>query len=318
MLNKLPSRLFIISFLTLLLLSPATGCIMEEETFEMETDQEFQEAVENAVERFLQDDEPAAILNDLYEVYGERYSEEEIEAYVRTRVEEEAEKISGQLKEMEERVIEAENRVNELMEQLKERDGENALENLKENLEPFYNWIEKLDEKIEETADPGRVVDLKEEKINTYNELASIIDDQLGSNRRNINQNSLETRELLNYYHEITALLEKEKDLISAYEGVAGDNFISEQVLHDELRQNVIPASEDLLKDLRRVKPEGEETKTLHDSFIQTWERYLEGFINMARGIRNNEQDKKAEAEQLIEEGTRLREQFLNRMDELF
>lgn len=318
MLNQLPSRFLIISVLTLLLLSPVTGCFFEEESFEMETDEEFQEAVEYAVERFLQDNEPDPILNDLYEIFGERYPEAEIEAYVMAKVEEEAEKIGSRLEELEERILEAEERANELLEQLKERHGEDALENLKENLGPFYTWIEKLDEKIAETSDPGRVVDLKEEKINTYNELASILEEKLGSNRRNISPNSPEKRDLLNYHHEIKTLLEKEEDLIYAYEGVTGANFISEQVLQDELRENIRPGSEELLAELRNIKPEGEEAKELHDSFIQVWELYVEGFKRLAHGIRNKEEDTKAEAEELIEEGNRLREQFLNKMDELF
>ncbi len=316
MIDKFSPRYFLMVLLTLFLLLPAAGCTSEEEVYEMETDEEFQQAVENAVERFLRNDNPETILDDLYETFAERYSEEEIEEYVMEKVNEETEQVNTKLEELEQRVTEAETRANELKEKLENQADEKTLEDINEHLKPLYNWIEKLDTKIEEASDPGRIVELMEEKINTYNELSSIIEDKLDSDRLELNHN-LEARDLLNYYHDIENLLEKEKDIVSAYERVSGDNFISEQVLHDELRKTVIPKTETLLDDLKGITTESEDVENLHDTFMQTWELKLEGYEKLAEAIKNNKVNLKADAEELIEEGERYREQFLNKLEEL-
>jgi len=316
MLNKFLPRLFVIAFLAGLLMLPAGGCNMEEEAYEMETDQEFQQAVENAVERFLQDDDPDIILNDLYETFAERYSEEEIESYVMARVNEEADKVNARLEELDQEIAEAAEKAGDLKKQLEnEADGE-TLEKFNEQLQPMYNWIDKLDQKIEEATDPGRIADLKQEKINTYRELVSVIEEKLDSDRLNIN-NNLETRDLLNYYHEIEALLDKEREIVSAYERVTGDNFISDRVLHDELRKNIIPETEALLDQLKGIKAESEDTENLHRSFLNTWELKLDGYKKMVRAINNDDDDTRSEAEELIEEGANSRQQFRAKLEEL-
>ncbi len=317
MLNKIPPGSFLVIILAALMLIPAAGCDTEEEVYEMETDEEFQIAVETAVERFLRDDEPDIILNDLFEAYAERYPEEEIEEYVMDRVNEETEKINAKLEELEQKVAEAAEKADNLKEQLENQASEEALEDINEKLQPMYNWIDKLDQKIDDASDPGRIVDLMEEKINTYEELVSIIEEKLDSDRPDI-RNNLEERDLLNYYHEIEALLDKERDIASAYEGVTGDNFISDQGLHDELKRNIIPETETLLDELKIVTPESEDVENLHDSFIDTWEWKLQGFKKMTEAIKNDDADKRAEAEDLIEEGSRSRDQFLDKMDDLF
>jgi len=314
--NKIPLKYLLIILLAAILLIPAAGCGTEEEVYEMETDEEFQMAVETAIERFLRDDDPEVILNDLYETYGERYSEEEIEAYVTARVEEETETINTRLEELEQKISDAAEKIDELREQLENEASEEALEDINEKLQPMYSWIEKLDQKIEEASDPGRIVDLMEEKINTYNELASIIEEQLDSDRLNFS-NNLEARDLLNYQHNIEALLDKDRNIVSAYKGVTGDDFISDHVLRDELRKNIIPETETLLNELRAVPTESEDVENLHDSFIEAWELKLEGFNKMVEAIRNDDNAKRTEAEGLIEEGSDCREQFLDKLNDL-
>ncbi len=315
MLNKYPLKSLLIIFLAALLLA-VTGCDIQEEAYEMETDEEFQMAVETAVERFLRDDDPGIIFNDLFEIYAERYPEEEIEEYVMRRVEEETEIINAKLEELEQKIAEAAEETANLKEKLENEADEEALENINEKLQPMYNWIEKLERKIKEASDPGRKVDLMEEKINTYKELTSIIEEKLDSDRPNIS-NNLETRHLLNYYHDVETLLSKERGIAAAYEGVTGDNFISDQVLHDELRKKIIPETETLLDELKKVTTESEEVEDLHDSFIETWELKLQGFNKMTEAIKNNNDDRRTEAEDLIEAGIRSREQFLNKLEDL-
>jgi len=316
MTNKFPPKKMLIIFLAGLLLIIAAGCDTEEEVYEMETDEEFQVAVDTAVERFLRDDNPETIFNDLFETFSERYSEEEIEEYVRDRVEDETAKINAKLEELEQQIAEAADEVNELKEQLENEASEEALEDINEKLQPMYSWIEKLEQKIEEASDPGRIVDLMEEKINTYNELASIIEDKLDSDRLNINTN-MEARDLINYYHDIETLLDKERNIAAAYNEVTGDNFISDQVLHDELRKNIIPETESLLDELKAVTTESEEVEELHDAFIETWELKLQGFKKMTEAIKNDDENIRSEAEGLVEDGIRSREQLLDKMEEL-
>ncbi len=315
-LNKVSPLSFLVISLAALVLVVAAGCGTEEEVYEMETDEEFQIAVETAVERFLRDDDPDIIFNDLFETYGERYPEQEIEDYVMGRVNEETEKVNAKLEELEQRATEAAEKANNLREQLENEASDEALEDINEKLQPMYSWIDKLNQKIEDASDPGRIVDLMEEKINTYNELASIIEEKIDSDRLDIT-NNLEARDLLNYYHDIEALLNKERDIAAAYEGVTGGNFISDQVLHDELSKNIIPETENLLVDLKTVEPESEETEDLHNSFIETWELKLRGYKKMTEAIKNEDDNKRSEAEDLIEDGIRYREQFINKMDDL-
>ncbi len=300
-----------VAFLTLI------GCTTEEEAFEMDTDEEFQQALEIAVERFLRNDDPNTIINDLNKLFAERYSEEEIEAYLSARVEEEMAEIETQREELEQRIAEAEKNANELKSRLEDKLDEEAFEKTNENLKPLYDWLEKLDDKIEEASDPGRIVELMEEKINTYNQLSSIITDKLDSQKESSNSSNQEKNDYLEYYHSIEYILEKEEAVLADYERVTGDNYISDQVIHDQLRKSIISEARDLYDQLRRVRVGDSKIENLHETYTKAWDLKRQGFMKLAEAIQINDSVRKADAEDLIEEGSRLREEFHNELERL-
>ena len=309
--------LIYIMFMIILFGSFFTGCTPEEDVFEMDSDEEFQQALENAVDRFLRNDDLDTITNDLNKLFAERYSEDDIKASLSVKIEREMEIIEARREELEAKVAEAEKKADDLKSNLEEKLDENTLEKEIDNLKPMYVWLEKLDEQIEKAADPGRIVELMEEKINTYNQISAIITDKLEAQRGNSNTSSQDKNDFLEYYHSIGHLLEKEETILADYESVTGENFISDQVVHDQLRKSIIAESRDLYEQARRVRVNDNRIANLHETFTKAWDLKRTGYMRLAEAIQINDNNRKRDAEDLIEQGSRLREEYHNELERL-
>ena len=296
------------------LLSLTAGCNgdIEEETYNVETDEEFQQSVEQVLERFLREDNEDVIYQELLEEYGERYTEEEIRVYVGALLEEQEEELSAELEAVKEQVDEAQEKVNEFEEELTD---ETAREELEEQLKPLNNWLEELEKKIEETTDFYRKVELYEEMENTLLQIAEILENKVTTLEEREGNTEEGAGAFFSYNHEIEELLDHDKEIQEAYNSVTGDNFISEQVLHDELEKNIIPESEDLLDQLGDIDQDTEEIQEVHQKIKEAQSTLLQGYNLWVEAIQEEDQDMVDEAVELVEKGKELRQTFYKELD---
>ncbi|MFO7952178.1 MAG: hypothetical protein R6U91_05170 [Bacillota bacterium] len=318
-------KIFIHKFLPILLvpllLFIFTGCDSENEgetTYNVETDEEFQQSVEQILDRYLHENDEEAIYNELYEEFGDRYTEEEIRVHVRALLEEREDELRAELEIIQNQVKEAEEKVSKLEEELEEKADEDTIQELKEELAPLADWVEKLEGKIAETEYFYRKVEILEEMENTLLMIAEIMEDKIKTLQENQANSDEGAGAFLNYHHKIEELIEKDEEIQEAFEGVTGDNFISEQVLHDELKKNIIPKSEDLLDSLEDVDLETEEIRETHQTFEEAYSTLLQGYNLWVEAIQEEDQDMVEEAVELVEEGKTLKQTFLKELDQLF
>lgn len=315
MFKNLPYTQIALIFLIPLLLLAATSCNQEEETYDIQTDEEFLEAADKAVERLLRENNKEVVYENLYKAFSNRYSETEIKEYVKIRADEEKEIFSSRANILEQQIEELEKRIDDYWEQLENQDEEAGMEKVEEKIVPLYDWIDKFASEMEETADHYRIIELVEEKKNTLEKVANILEEQLQSENPGFNRDSLQKRDLLNYYYKIEYLLEKGSRISAGYAQVTGENHISDQVLYDELNKKLIPESETLLEELKRVEVENDEIKKLHDNYNQGWKLQLEGFKLLSKALNEKDDDIIKQADELIEEGAFLRKNYLEKLN---
>ncbi len=318
MVKNLSYKRVILIFLGFLMLLSTAGCNSEDETYDMKTDEEFLEAVDIAVELLLQEQDDDNIYENLYKNFSARYPEHEIRAYVEARVDEEKETFNHLVDQIGQRIAELENQIDDYLIKLENQDQEddiNKAEKIEIQLKPFFDWLDELDDKLENTADHNRIIELMEEKENTYEEMVTILNNQVQSGQSHRNAERLEKRDMLNYYHEIENILEKDNSIFTRFDSVTGEDYISDQVLHDELERYIMPESKLLLEELKKVKVESDEIRQIHYTYKQGWELKIEGFVLLARAIKEEDEIKREQANELIEEGNQLRGQFLEELN---
>jgi len=306
--------------LVICMLFMAAGCQEEpdeENAYNIETDEEFHQAVEHIMDRFLREDDQEAIYNELFEEFGDRYTEDEIRVHVRALLEEQEDQLSAELEIVQGKIEEAEEKIAELDEVLEDKADGDAIQELEEELAPLKEWIEKLDLKIEETEDFYRKMELYEEKENTLLMTAEIMENKIETVEKSEDEEQQGAGAFFNYHHKIEELKEKDQEIQEAYESVTGDNFISEQVLHDELQKNIIPDSEDLLDELEDVELDTDEIRDVHQTFKEARSTLLQAYSLWVEAIQEEEQDMVDEAIQLAEEGETLRETFYKELEQL-
>ncbi len=312
-------RLLIIILVAVLLISGA-GCNNEEEkVYDIDTDEEFKQAVEASIERFFREENSDAIYNELYEEFSERYDEEEIHAYVSAIVEEEQELLHSQKDDLQQKINELEEQVDDYEEQLDELANTDTKQQMSEQTKPLVDWIDDLNKKIDETHDLFRKIELMEEMENTLKELSIMLEEKIDTiEDSDIEEPDEETSgDFFSYYEDINQIVEKDRDITEAYNSVSGDNFISKTVLHDELNENVIPKTEDLVSQLSRINPGTEEIEELHRRYEDGWDKKLQGFNLWVEAIKEENQNKVDDAVKLVERGEVLKEEFLEDLEQL-
>jgi len=312
-------RLLLIILVAVLLISGA-GCNNEEEkVYDIDTDEEFQQAAKANIERFFREENSDAIYNELYEEFSERYDEEEIYAYVSAMVEEEKELLRSQEDDLQQNINELEEQIDDYEEQLDQLANADTMQQMSEQTKPLVDWVDDLNEKINETHDLFRKIELMEELENTLKELSIMLEEKIDTlEDSDIEEPDEETSgDFFSYYEDIYRIVEKDRDITEAYESVSGDNFISKTVLHDELTENVIPDTEDLVSQLSRINPRTEEVEELHQRYKDGWDKQLQGFNLWVEAIKEENQNKVDEAVELVEKGEVLKEEFLEELDQL-
>ncbi len=301
----------------LLLIMITAGCSGEEQSFDITTDEAFHQAVEQSIKQFYKNNDLDIIYNYIDEIYFSRYGEEQVKEYVQARLEEEKELFNSRVNELEQEIKKVEEEIKHNLAALKERSDEETIEKLKTHLEPLYAWIETLDQKLAEDPSPERIIELLEEKKHTLEELVEILKEHEKSEHFHINKEGLEQEELYNYYLDVESILEKDSSITEGYHRVSGENFISDQVLHDELSRNLVPESERLKDKLIRIRIDNDDIAELHNLLEQSWEYRLKGFKLLARSIREKDEELREEAEKAIEEGFRFKESYLQELNNI-
>lgn len=295
----------------LLFLIFTAGCDGDEQSFDITTDEAFHQAVEQSIDQYYKNNDSDIIYNYIDEIFFSRYGEEQVREFVQTRLEEEQELFNSRVNELEQVIKKVEEEIAHDLTALKERSDEATIEKLKNHLEPLYAWIESLDQKLAEDPAPERIIELLEEKKHTLEELAGIIKEHDNNEHLQINKEGLEQEELYNYYLDVESILDKDASITEGYLQVSGENFISDQVLHDELRRNIVPDSERLKDKLIRIRIDNDDIAELHNLLEQSWEYRVNGFKLLARSIREKDEELREEAEQAIDQGFRFKERYL-------
>ena len=316
MLSELKKAIILAS--ALLIVAIAVGCEDEEEEYQIETDLEFQEEVEDSVEEVFRGmTTESAIIDNLNEKYSDRYEENDIEDYFTKRMDQEEEVIIERLDEIEERVDELEEQGLENLDELELVAEEETIREVEGRMDSILSELEELDQEAEATEDLYRLIELTEEMKAQYKEMIDITEEALqeaGQDKREIGDLG---EELQSYYQQIKPLGEKEQDIIVSLNNVTGENYTSDQDFYNELESFILPETRSLLEELRGMEPGNEELSQLHSKFVEGWETQQEGFQLYLEGLEEGEEEIVLEGDRIVEEGGQLLQSFNHELNQM-
>lgn len=91
---------------------------------------------------------------------------------------------------------------------------------------------------------------------------------------------------LVNYANQgILMIAELEQKSLERYASVTGENYTTDQRIHDELKDFIIPTYERFVDSLRKIQPEDDEIKKIHAVYINAADLMYNGFKNKMIGI---------------------------------
>ena len=101
----------------------------------------------------------------------------------------------------------------------------------------------------------------------------------------------------------ILNIAELEQKSLERYAAVTGPNYTTPERVYDALKNDVIPLYRRFLKGLREIRPETEEVKKVHRTYILGAEYLYQGFKEKMYGIELNNETVIISANQKIERG---------------
>ena len=110
--------------------------------------------------------------------------------------------------------------------------------------------------------------------------------------------------ELVDYVNQgILRIAELERKSLERYASVTGENYTSDQKVHEALKDYVIPVYKQFLDGLRDIKPQEEEIRRLHGIYVRGAESLYNGFKEKLIGIESNNENLIERANEKIEKG---------------
>ena len=111
-------------------------------------------------------------------------------------------------------------------------------------------------------------------------------------------------RDIANYVNQgILNIAELEQKSLERYAAVTGPNYTTPERVYEALKDDVIPLYRRFLKGLREIRPETEEVRRVHKTYIIGAEYLYRGFKEKMYGIELNNEAIIVSANQKIEKG---------------
>lgn len=126
-------------------------------------------------------------------------------------------------------------------------------------------------------------------------------------------------KDLVNYINQnIMGVVEVEQAALERYAAVSGENYVSDQVLYNTLKREVIPTFAEFVDVLHRIEPETDVVKALHAKFINGATYRLRGFQTIMGGIRSQDAQVIRAANGLLDEGALEIEKWQTELHHLY
>lgn len=110
--------------------------------------------------------------------------------------------------------------------------------------------------------------------------------------------------ELVDYVNQgILRIAELEKKSLERYASVTGENYTTDQKVHDSLKDYVIPVYKQFLDGLRDIKPKEEEIRRLHGIYVRGADSLYKGFREKLLGLEMKNENLIRLANEKIERG---------------
>ncbi len=110
--------------------------------------------------------------------------------------------------------------------------------------------------------------------------------------------------DIVNYVNQgLIAIAELEQKSLETYASVTGENATTDQKLLDTLRDFIVPTYKRFLTGLKDIKPETQEVRKVHSSYLKAAESTLEGFQTLMIGLENKDQRVITQGNKKLEEG---------------
>lgn len=133
-------KVWLVFLLAAFLLGVISGC--EGEGYSIETDEEFKEAVDEALEEISRGVKTLeATYDEMSEEFADRYSREEIEQFMKTRAEQIEEELTTRTEAIEQRISELDEELNENLNEMSDISEEEVRQELESTLEPLLNRL---------------------------------------------------------------------------------------------------------------------------------------------------------------------------------
>ncbi|MEW6668924.1 MAG: hypothetical protein AB1512_27255 [Thermodesulfobacteriota bacterium] len=111
-------------------------------------------------------------------------------------------------------------------------------------------------------------------------------------------------RDLAEYVNRgVLGIAELERVSLEKYAAVTGTNYTTDKRFYDALRDDVVPLYKRFLDGLRRLRPETEEVRQLHNVYIRAAVSLYEGFREMMVGLEQQDVNIVRAANRKIEKG---------------
>jgi len=316
----------VLAILSMIMIATALGC---EEEYQIETDEEFQQAVDNAVEDvFRAEIAPEEAFDGLVEEYSDRYSDNQIIEYVEERLDEKEEELLGNIDTMEQRTNELEEKALGYVDELEKLVDVSTMKEIEEEVDSQLEQIEALSDELEATEDVYEMISILEEMESIFEDMVFTLEETLHEAEEGVDEQGANEeppaeeevrKDLIAYVEKIEPLGEHEIAIVASHESVTGEQYEGDEVMHSELTENIIPAAENLLSSLRAIEPQTSKVRNLHQEFIEGWEKQLESFNLLVEALEQQDDKMVDEANQVLERGSQQLEHFnqqLNRMVE--
>jgi hypothetical protein len=96
--------------------------------------------------------------------------------------------------------------------------------------------------------------------------------------------------DLVNYINqEISGITEVEQAALKRYAAVSGPNYLSDEILYNALKDEVVPTYERFVRALQRIEPQTEPVRQMHAKYINASVYRLRGFSTIMNGIHSQD-----------------------------
>jgi hypothetical protein len=124
--------------------------------------------------------------------------------------------------------------------------------------------------------------------------------------------------DIVNYVNQgLIAIAELEQKSLESYASVTGENATTDQKLLDTLRDFIVPTYKRFLISLKDIKPETQEVRKVHSTYLKAAESTLEGFQTLMIGLENKDQKVITQGNKKLEEGRIGIEKWRSELTEL-